>query len=799
MNLKLILVFICLSISTFAQKTCKINGNLLDNQQAIEFATVTLAKLPDSTKIAHFTTSDSLGRFTFDKINFGNYLIKISLIGYKTFTQNIFLTSENPVFSLNNLKIKTDDKLLNEVVVTSQKKLIEKTSEGFIVNASANIVQIGGTATDLLKSTPTVSVDADGAITLRGKTPLILINGRNSKLANPDQIPASSIESIEIINNASAKYDANAQSGIINIRLKKNTQSGTNGAIALGVGEGSKGRISSSILVNHKTEKWNIGIGYDNRFAGRTKHITTNRTNFNLPDTYQINQDRNDERVERLQNLKFNLDFTPDAKNSFSFEAIGSVENQDNDESLHSLILKKSTLFNSENNRHSLELKRAKVGEFAFNYNRKFENSKKSLSASITTSLEQAKENTDINTQNLKENSTSIGTQFLQKTHNYEDANVSNMIIDYTFPIFTKGIIETGYKGTFRNITNDYEASDKIGNNFIINPASTNIFKFNEQIHAIYALYHAFIGNEESQKWKYEFGLRMEQINNNGKTNTNSTNVTNDYLKLFPTANISYLVGANEFWKLSYGKRINRPDLDDFNPFVDITDALNPHSGNPNLKPEFIQALELGYNKEWKNVTLSTNVFYRYSENTIRSFLQPLANGAVLRLPVNIGTANSYGLENIITATPNYFYNLNASVSLFQQEFNGRNISSDALQSSFNWYGKLINNFTVRKGGKLQIIGNYNSAATTPQGRLISLYNIDLGFQQKLGKGNARLGFVVVDVFNTLASGGNNTTTEFISNRIQKADTRAIMLTFAYSFKSVFKEKLLENQFSKEF
>ncbi len=771
----------------------------MDSQQAIEFATVTLAKLPDSTKIAYFSTTDSLGRFSFENIILGNYSIKISLIGYKVYAQNIVLTVEKPVFNLNNLRIVADDKLLNEVVVTSQKKLIEKTSDGFIVNASANIAQIGGTATDILKSTPTVSVDADGSITLRGKTPLILINGRNSKLANADQIPASSIESIEIINNASAKYDANAQSGIINIRLKKNTQSGTNGAITLGVGAGSRGRISSSVSVNHKTEKWNIGLGYDNRFAGRTKHITTNRTNFNLPDTYQINQDRNDERVERLQNLKFNLDFTPDTKNSFSFEAIGSEEEQDNDESLNSLIFKKSNLFNNGNDRHSLELKRAKVGEFAFNYNRKFENPKKSLSASITTSLEQAKENTDINTQNLSENLTSVGTQFLQHTHNYEDANVSNVIIDYSFPIFAKGMVETGYKGTFRSIVNDYEASDKIGNTFIINPASTNIFKFNEQIHAIYALYHAYIGTEESPKWKYEFGLRMEQVNNNGKTNTNSTNVTNDYLKLFPTANISYLVSADEFWKLSYGKRINRPDLDDFNPFVDITDALNPHSGNPNLKPEFVQALELGYNKEWEKVTLSTNIFYRYSENTIRSFLQPLANGAVLRLPVNIGTANSYGLENIITAKPSNFYNLNASVSLFQQELNGSNVSSDAIQCSFNWFGKLINNFTVGKGGKLQIIGNYNSTATTPQGRLIPLYNVDLGFQQKLGKGNARLGLVVVDIFNTLASGGNNTTTDFISNRTQKADTRAIMITFAYSFKSVFKEKLLENQFSKEF
>jgi Outer membrane protein beta-barrel family len=171
----------------------------------------------------------------------------------------------------------------------------------------------------------------------------------------------------------------------------------------------------------------------------------------------------------------------------------------------------------------------------------------------------------------------------------------------------------------------------------------------------------------------------------------------------------------------------------------------------------------------------------------------------VLNMPMNIGSANSYGLESIFTAKASKFYDLNASVTFFQQKLNGSNVSSDAIQNSFNWYGKLINSFVLSKGGKLQIIGNYNSAATTPQGRLIALYNVDLGFQQKFGKGNARLGLVLVDVFNTLKSGSKNFTTDFVSNRTSKADTRAIMLTFAYTFRSAFKEKLLENQFSKEF
>ena len=166
---------------------------------------------------------------------------------------------------------------------------------------------------------------------------------------------------------------------------------------------------------------------------------------------------------------------------------------------------------------------------------------------------------------------------------------------------------------------------------------------------------------------------------------------------------------------------------------------------------------------------------------------------------MNIGTADSYGLENMLIGKPATFYDFNASLTLFEQELNASNILTDAVQKSFNWYGKLINNIATGKSSKLQIIGNYNSAATTPQGRLIALYNIDLGFQQKLGKGNSRISIILVDAFNTLKSGSSNFTSTFTTERTQKADTRAIMITFAHSFKSAFKEKLLENKFSKEF
>jgi outer membrane receptor protein involved in Fe transport len=795
----LLLFLYLLPQSVPAQNTGTIRGMVNDTRTPLEFVTVALYNTAGTGKAIYVIVTDSSGSFFFDKLPLGNYGIKFTLIGYNTGLQHLSLTEPVTGFKLDNFVMIKDQNFMQAVTVTAQKKLIEKTPEGFIINAAANITASGGTATELLKNTPTILVDAEGAITLRGKTPLILINGRNSTFSNTDQIPASSIESIEIINNPTAKYDANAESGIINIKLKKNKQNGTTGALAIGAGLGSQGRINSSLLLNHKTKKWNTGLGYDNRFAGRTRKINGSRTNFYLPDDYLLSQNRNDKRIEQLQNLKFNLDYVPDNKNSFSFEAVGSLEGQDNNESLNSALYKQNNDFKSNTNRHSLELQRSRVAEFAFDYNRKFSNELKSLAVNVNTSIGADRENTDITSQPLDKNNISTGNPFLERTHNYENENITAAKLDYTFPVSKNALLETGYKGVYRNVTDDYQSAGFLNNIYLTDTASSNIFKFNEQVHAAYILYSAGFGKAENKKWKYKSGLRAEQVFNNGHTQNNSTGFTNQYLKLFPTASLVYYKTATTYFKLSYGKRISRPGLGQLNPFTDITDSLNPHSGNPNLKPEIIHALELGYNKEWRNWSLSSNLFYRYSINTIRQIAQLQSNGASLTYPVNIGNAQTYGVENIANAKLSKFYEFNASLSLFEQKLNGSNVSLDAVQNAFGWNVKLINNIVPWRDGKLQVIASYNAAQATPQGKRIAQYFVDMGFQQKLAKGNARFGLTVTDIFNTFKSGYRNNTATFTNYRNSKADTRAFIITFAYFFKSAFKEKLLENKFSTDY
>lgn len=793
------LAFFCSLFSFATAQETTLHGSVKEGTAPLEFVTLSLYRLPDTVHAIQYTTTDSTGSYSFHNIREGNYTISFRLVGYHLLAVPVKVSTGKGDMQIPSQALVRDEMQLQQVTVSAQKKLIERTNTGFVVNAASNITQAGGTATDLLRNTPTVTVDAEGGITLRGKSPLILVNGRNSALANPDQIPASSIESIEIINNADARFDANAESGIINIKLKKNKQNGTNAALAVGTGMGSRGRVSSSMLLNHKSGKFNLGLGYDNRFAGRTRQINASRTNYFLPDNYLLKQFRDDKRLEQLQNLKLTADYSISKRDQLSLEVVGTMEGQDNDETLNSLQLKQNNNFVFNTSRNSIEIERNYAAEMALVYEHKYTDDRRALSASITSSPEDNKQNTDITSQDLTKDYVANGAPFLQRTHNYENQNITEARLDHSIPVGATGKLEMGYKGLFRVIRSDYQTADKINGSYVLNAAASNIFHFNEQVNAAYLQLHGSFGDHEESKWKYHLGVRAENVNNDGRVEGTGVAFTNQYLKFFPSIQFVYQPQSTSSWKIGYNKRINRPRLGQLNPFTDITDSLSPHSGNPNLQPEIIHAFEAGYGYSWKGGSLTTGLFYRYSQNSIRNYYQLLSNGAVLNKPVNIGNAILYGWETVVGASPLQGYDFNASFTVFNQLYQGDNIGTDAAQEGWSWNAKIINNLNLARNSKWQITGNYIAAEITPQGNRIAQYSVDMGFQQKLGKGNTRLGITITDLLNTLKSGYNNYATNFMQYRYAKADTRAIMVTFACTFRSAFKEKLLENKFSAEY
>jgi outer membrane receptor protein involved in Fe transport len=799
-----LLIILLIHVLAFGQKTGSISGKVIDNENnSVEFVNVFLTSFNDSTTIVNGTVTDNTGSFVLTKVPFGKYFIQFQFIGFVNHQQAELINEGSENLELGTIMIKQDAIVLNSVEITAFHNLIQKTEEGIVVNASENLTQIGGTAAELMKNMPGVQVGMDGNIFLRGKTPLIMINGRVSgiggvdRVTNLEHIPASTIERIEIITNPSAKYDADAESGIINIVLKNNSNLGTNGAAALGGGFGAHYRINGSFLINHNTQKWNLGLAYDNWFTTRTRTVNKQRVQYDSEDSYYLSQPREDERTIQTQTARFNVGFTPNKKNSFKLEGIWLFEGQDNNETIVSTTETATHDFTSRNSRYSNEIRRFNTGEILFNYTRNL-NQNRVLTVDASSAIEYNRENTDISTQNLSEQNTEIGEPFLQKTHFYEDANLTNFSINYEHPVKDKGIIETGYKATFRFINDDYFRSNQQNGSFVTDSAHTDIFKFNEQIHAFYLQYTGWIGTQQEPVWKYYFGMRVEPVWNNGDNVYSAYNFSNDYFHLFPSASLIYYTANKNTLKLAYSKRINRPTVGQYSPFVDITDSLNVWSGNPDIQPEISHSVDLTYNYAFKKASLLSSLFYRLTSNSIFPYTVIDSSGVSTTSPENFSNSSTYGAEAVFTYAPFNFWTLNLDVSLFEQRIEANTELQNALKKLLSGYAKFINNFNLWENGRLQVTANYTSPIVIPQGIKEEVFFIDLGLQQKILKGQGRLALTVTDIFNTQSSETTVSDSSFEYTHYRKVDTRAVMLLFAYTFKSEFKEKLLENKFKND-
>ena len=439
-NAVAIIFLFSVSLQAFSQSAGSIKGFVKAGGSPVEYANVFLTSPQDTARIVTGVVTDSLGAFSLARLPFGDYLLHIQIVGYHKRKIPVSINETADEVDLMEIPIEADAQLLDAVEVRAMRNLIQKTEEGFVVRASENITQVGGTAADLLKNMPGILVGAEGEITLRGKTPLTLINGRVSGIAGIERntqlerIPASTIERIEIINNPSAKYDADAEGGIINIILRKSEEAGTNGAFAVGAGVGDRYRLNASMLMNHKTNVWNLGFAYDNWYTTRTRRVRGDRINYDLPDEYFLTQRRFDERLILYQNAKANIDYTPNDNNALKFEVLWAFPGEDNNETLVNTFQTSENNFNGRNMRHSNEIRRSYAIEFSLNYSKKFNSPDKVVSVNVSDAIGDDRENTDITTHTLSEQGMVLGEARLQRTHTYQKTNLFNMAIDYSQP-----------------------------------------------------------------------------------------------------------------------------------------------------------------------------------------------------------------------------------------------------------------------------------------------------------------------------------------------------------------------------
>lgn len=805
--IKLILVHLCLlaCYCSIAQQPGTVRGKITDkNHLPVEFANVYLTTADDSSKVISGAITDSAGGFLLRNMAFGKYILHVQCLGYQKYTANIAITSASSHAVTDNIILVPASENLNDVAVKSLRNMIRRTEEGMVISASENITQIGGTATDLFKNMPGVIVDAEGGVTLRGKSPLILINGKISGLAgtdrsvNLDQIPASSIDRIEIITNPSSKYDADAEGGIINIILKKNTNKGLNGSFVAGAGFGDRYRLNGAFLLNYKQGKWNFGAAYDNWYTTRTRSVNGDRIQLDIPAAYYLTQRRADERTVQNQNARISADFSPNQYSTLTAELSGLFQGENNGEMLYTTAETASHSFTSKNSRYSNEIRRLHSGEISLAYNRKFRREDQSFSLRFNTALNKDIENTDITTQSLSSQDMAQGQPFLQQTHTYNKSSLGTLSADYVQPISQKAFLEAGYKLVYRNLNNDFLRSAKLNGADVIDAANTDIFHFRENIHALYTQYNSWTGDKKQPSWKYSIGIRAELVNNNGYTILNPVQFNNQYLKFFPSANLIYYTGNRDMVRLSYSKRINRPGFGQLTPFIDITDSLNQRIGNPNLQPEISHVFDLSYQFSFPQGSLLTSLFYRRTNDVILGYTSLQSNGIALTRLLNFGNSTTYGVEANLMYRPNNWWDMNLNVSGYNLEIASRELVQSVQRNQFTFFSKLVNNFTPWKNGRLQLVGNYTSPIAITQGKRISVYFADLGIQQKIMKGQGRIGFSLTDIFNTQQSGQRISDVNYSFYRVVKVDTRAIMFTFGYTFRSAFKENLMENKFKNE-
>jgi outer membrane receptor protein involved in Fe transport len=773
-SLSIFFLSLFLTLPGLAQnQTFSVKGTLQDNSTAeiIPFAQVALFSPNQEAPVA-FSDSGENGKFSLNAPK-GNYSLKVYLIGFEEKKIDLTLNSDQ---NLGEIKLNSEGQNLEEVVVESAKYPIRSDVEGITINPDQNLSNTGGTLLDILRNTPSVSVSDDGSITLRGSSGTnVLINGRNSSLTqNLDQIPASAIEQIKIINNPNARYDAEAEAGVIDIKLKKGENLGTHGNGELTYG--TRGRMSSGVNINHRTLNYNVFAGYNFR---RWKSVSERRREREIfEDEEKLSQNTFSTDDNTGHNLNFGADYYF-GNNIISYEGFfqSSVDNEVNtlyselrDNATNNLVL--------EYVRRNIESETDDGFDNALIYERTFEDSDKSLKVIASNSFQNQYKTQNISifrnaSEPLEENLNGMERAFTD-----EKRYVSVFQADFINPLSPTSKIEAGLKSNLRKFDNDYvyQRFQENTQDFVEDSNISNRFIYKDQIHAGYFIYAG-----KSSKFDYTVGLRGEYtLVDTYLQNTNETN-KQEYLNLFPSLQTQYKFDEENALKFTYSRRIDRPRAWRLNPFPDITDSLSVRRGNPNLQPEMIHSVEFGYLGNFEKTSLSTNLFYRHVDGQL-DFVTIIEDGISYWQPANLNTSVSYGAEVIAITDITPWWSLNGSITAFQISVDGSNIGEEFQNNGFAWNSKVMNNFTLPKGFSLQLVGNYESADIEAQGRDLSQYYMDASVQKSFMDNKGAFSVSFRDIFDTRRFAGTSLTNTFSQTFYGKWESRILLVSAKFKF-----------------
>lgn len=763
-TISITLLFLSLTFNLFAQTggKAKITGVLKDakTQETIPFATAVLID-KTTAKNVKIAQTDLNGAFTMADLPKGNFTFKISFVGYQTMVRdNIAITAATGTLNFGDIKMNAaKGNILSEVTVTGQKQGMQMGIDKKIFSVDQSVISEGGSASDLLQNVPSVSTDMDGNVSLRGSTGVrVLIDGKPSLIAGGNvaqilaSIPASSIESVEVITNPSAKYDAEGQSGIINIVLKKNTKLGFNGSAAITAG--NRDNYNANTNLSFQNSKVNIygnySYRYGNRLGGGYQDITykadSARSAF-------VNQATRANSLDKGHNAKAGLDYYLTPKSIISLSGgFNSRENERN-ELLDIRQLNRSQTLVSLSNRTNINDGYGSSYDLNLDYSQKFKKPKEELTFNFGYSNGDNNNDQTYSTTTTNRNNIPINENLsLQRVFNRGDNSNYNIQTDYTLPVGKAGKLEAGYRSQIRLAGNNQYADSILTNTsvYIQNNKLINNFDSKDQVHALYLNYQ-----NQIKDFGYQLGLRAEdaRLDTHLDGYTNNVLTSNEgnihYKRLYPSVFLTQKLKGDNQVQLSYTRRVNRPRPWDTNPFLDVSDPFNYRGGNPNLLPEDVHSFELGYSKYWKKVTLTSSLYFRQTNDVIQRVRSSPVNGIITTTPQNLSRQINSGLELIGRFDLVKALNFTTNVNLYQAKFDGDARFDIPTSSGFSWNANLTANLAVVKNLSVQVRGDYRAPEVMAQGKRNAMYGIDGGAKYDFPNKKASLSFNVRDVFNT--------------------------------------------------
>lgn len=759
----------------------KVMGVLSDssNRQPLEFASVALLKVRDSSVVGGALTDDK-GKFQIEEVMPGRYFIRITSIGYRQLDSKPFmLNPQDPLKDFGNVWMPPSSRVLKETEIVGEKVEYVNSLDKKVYNVDKSMINAGGSVSEVLQNIPSVNVDIDGKISLRGSEQVtILIDGKPAGLTGDNrgsilqQLPAGSIDQIEVITNPSAKYDAEGTSGIINIKTKKDKNRGINGTATLGVG--TKDKYNASLNLNRRTKTNNLFLNYAYRDDRRTNEGKSFRTNtFGMDTSFVVswNDGYND---NFSHNVRAGLDLYLNDYNTLAFSGSFNLRDEKRRDYSFNATQDAERLTLSSFSRLTKAIEESSIMDGSIDYRKTYANSKRELTASVNLNVNESEDENVFNTffpspaQGLRQRINTSGRSY---------NGVAQM--DYIHP-FENSKIETGVKATLRN-NDSKQNSDRYdfdNDTYNVDTLFSDQFIFNEWVYAGYLQWSG-----RYKVFELSAGLRAEQTMIEGDSKSADTTFTRNFINLFPSAAIKYRFSEGKDIQLSYSRRINRPRERQLNPFRSVSDSLNVFVGNPGIFPELTHSLELGYTGIYGNTNLSANLYYRNTSDNTQRFrtVDPVTNVATQTF-VNYKTSENMGAELILRNSFFKIFTTSATFTLFYNKVDATNIENDLVSEV--WSGDIRGSISTKVSKQLsfQLTGNYMAPRKQPQGTFKGMSGIDFGFKYDFKGGKWSVNGSISDVFDNREFNIDNTGRGFRQEMIRKRETRVGNITLSYRF-----------------